>query len=190
MELIVPPTDIDTKAKGRKRAVDDKTSASKRAKVGEGDSAEVVVAADDAQPHSIEAGTGLTVYQIYHRAFEYAACRACSCTLLCVTQPDLFIPRYDSLSSRASASVLTRYGPAAAAACHTLLIMSRDNIVCNRSILKFFKVDSVFTELQSLRAAGATLPANATPMPTMSLAEVTRAAELLCNCAQVLLPAM
>jgi hypothetical protein len=78
MELIVPISDIDPKAKGRKRAVDDKTSASKRAKVGEGDSAEVVTAADDTQPHSIEAGTGLTVYQLYHRAFEYAPCRACS----------------------------------------------------------------------------------------------------------------
>ncbi len=63
--------------------------------------------------------------------------------------------------------------------------MSRDNVVCNRSLLKYFKVEAMFTELQSLRAAGTTLSANATPIPTMSLAEVMRNADLLCNCTQV-----
>lgn len=63
--------------------------------------------------------------------------------------------------------------------------MSRDNIVCNRSILKYFKVETIFTELQSLRAAGATLPGHDAPIPTMSLAEVTRAADLMCNSQQV-----
>lgn len=79
---------------------------------------------------------------------------------------------------------MNRHGAAAAAVCHTLLVMSRDNIVCNRSILKYFKVETIFTELQSLRASGATLPGQDTPIPTMSLAEVTRAADLMCNSQQ------
>lgn len=63
--------------------------------------------------------------------------------------------------------------------------MSRDNVVCNRSILKYFKAEAMFTELQALRSSGGTIPVNATPIPTMSLAEVTRAADLLSNCTHV-----
>lgn len=97
----------------------------------------------------------------------------------------LYLFRYDALALRATASVLNRHGAAAAATCHTLLMMSRDTIVCNRSILKYFKAEAIFTELQALRSSGGTLPVNATPIPTMSLAEVTRAADVLCNCTQV-----
>ena len=65
-----------------------------------------------------------------------------------------------------------------------LLLLSRDNIVCNRSLLKWVKAEAVFTEMQGLRAQAATLPPNATPIPTVSLAEVTRAADMLSNCPQ------
>jgi hypothetical protein len=98
---------------------------------------------------------------------------------------DFSITRYDALAARTVATTLSRHGAAAAATCHLLLNMSRDNIVCNRSALKYFKVETIFTELQSLRAAAVTLPPRATPIPTMSLAEVTRSADLLCNCLQV-----
>jgi hypothetical protein len=188
MELIAPPAEVDTKAKGRKRAVEDKTSASKRAKIGEGDTAaDTAAAADDAQPHVVEVGTGSTVYQLYHRAFEYASSRILRVAIY-KTQPSsslIFLDRFDALSSRAVASVLTRHGVASAVTCHILLLISRDNIVCNRSMLKYFKAETLFTELQSLRAAGATLPGSTTAVPTMSLAELTRSADLLCNCTQV-----
>jgi shikimate 5-dehydrogenase len=87
--------------------------------------------------------------------------------------------------SRIVTLTLTRHGAAVAAVAHTLLVMSRDNVVCNRSLLKYFKVEAIFTEIQSMRASGTTLSACATPIPTMSLAEVMRNADLLCNCTQV-----
>jgi hypothetical protein len=70
MELVAPPPELEVKAKGRKRAVDDKSSAAKRAKHVEGDAAADVAADDDAEPRTFEVGTASTVYQIYHRAFE------------------------------------------------------------------------------------------------------------------------
>lgn len=70
MELVAPPPEVDVKAKGRKRAVEDKSSAAKRAKYGDGDTAADVAADDDAEPRTFELGTASTVYQIYHRAFE------------------------------------------------------------------------------------------------------------------------
>ena len=77
IESIAPPPEVESKVKPRKRMADDKASAPKRAKKGEeGDGfaaaalASAASAADDNEPRTVEAGTGSTVYQIYHRAFE------------------------------------------------------------------------------------------------------------------------
>ncbi len=77
IESIAPPPEVESKVKPRKRPADDKASAPKRAKKGEeGDAAAAAAlastasAADDNEPRTVEAGTGSTVYQIYHRAFE------------------------------------------------------------------------------------------------------------------------
>ena len=80
IESIAPPPEVESKVKPRKRMADDKASAPKRAKKGEeGDGfaaaaalASAASAADDNEPRTVEAGTGSTVYQIYHRAFECA----------------------------------------------------------------------------------------------------------------------
>jgi hypothetical protein len=82
IESIAPAPEVESKAKPRKRPADDKASAAKRAKNAEGDvssaasaaaAAAAAAADDDAGPHVVEAGTGSTVYQIYHRAFECAS---------------------------------------------------------------------------------------------------------------------
>ena len=70
MELVAPPPEVDVKAKGRKRPAEDKASAAKRAKLGDGDAAADAAADDDAEPRAVEVGTASTVYQVYHRAFE------------------------------------------------------------------------------------------------------------------------
>jgi hypothetical protein len=99
-----------------------------------------------------------------------------------------FNRRYDALTSRSCAVTLTRHGPAASAFLYTLMVLSRDNTVCNRSLLKYFKAETVFAELQSLRTSGATLPSSCSLLLTMSLAEIARVGDLLSNCPQVRCP--
>ena len=79
---------------------------------------------------------------------------------------------YDALAHRAILTAVTRHGAAAGGMLLALMNLSRDNTVCNRSLMKWVKAEAVFTEMQALRAAAASLPPDAAAIPTMSLAEV------------------